>query len=378
MLTDKPYTFDRTVRIIIALGIAVLAIWLLSYLSSVLIPFTSALVLTYMLNPMVKWFEKRIKYRIAAVALTLIIFLGSLCIAIILLVPVIASEVSNMSDMVSDFISTSELTKQISGLPDKVSEIVYSYFSQDEIRDFFSQDNLQKWIQQITERLIPGVWDLVSGTATLVSGLFGITVVLLYLLFMLIDYDELLGRWKELLPLKYKDYVLDFLSEFEGIMNRYFRGQALIALIDGIIFIIGFSIIGLPMGILLGIFIAVLVMVPYLHWLGLVPCLISCAVYSMETGNNIWIMIGLVLLIFFIVQVIQDLILVPNIMGKVTGMNPAMIILSISIWGKLMGFLGLILALPFTYLLLTYYKRYLVKLQMLQKQAIESPKTEKK
>ena len=80
-----------------------------------------------------------------------------------------------------------------------------------------------------------------------------------------------------------------------------------------------------------------------------------------ETGENFWGILLLVGLVYVIVQLIQDLIIVPKIMGHIMGMSPALILLSLSVWGYVFGFIGLIIALPLTTLALSYYKRYIIK-----------------
>jgi predicted PurR-regulated permease PerM len=74
------------------------------------------------------------------------------------------------------------------------------------------------------------------------------------------------------------------------------------------------------------------------------------------------------LIVFAVVQIIQDTILTPKIMGHVTGLNPAIILLSLSIWGSLLGILGMVIALPMTTLLITYYQRYIIKKEVKEKQ----------
>ena len=142
-------------------------------------------------------------------------------------------------------------------------------------------------------------------------------------------------------------------------MNRYFRGQATVASIVGVLFATGFWLIGLPMGIFVGLFIGLLNMVPYLQVVGLIPAFFLALVHALETGTSFWVTVGLTGLVFVAVQAIQDTLLTPKIMGKVTGLNPAMILLSLSIWGKLLGIFGLVIALPMTCLLLAYYRRFL-------------------
>ena len=150
------------------------------------------------------------------------------------------------------------------------------------------------------------------------------------------------------------------LRDLDRNMNAYFRGQALVAGIVGILFAIGFQIIGLPMGIGIGLIIGVLNLVPYMQALGIPPCILLGLIQSAESGRPVWVVMLCIAAVFIIVQTIQDMVLVPKIMGNVTGMGPAWILLSLSIWGSLLGFVGMIIALPLTTLLVSYYKRFVL------------------
>ena len=134
-------------------------------------------------------------------------------------------------------------------------------------------------------------------------------------------------------------------------MNTYFRGQALVALCVGILFSIGFLIIDFPMAIGLGLFIGALNMVPYLQIIGFLPTILLAILKAADTGQNFWIIIASALAVFAVVQIIQD---------TITGLNPAIILLSLSVWGSLMGVLGMIIALPLTTLMLSYYQRFII------------------
>ena len=144
-------------------------------------------------------------------------------------------------------------------------------------------------------------------------------------------------------------------------MNHFFRGQALIALIVGVLFSIGFTIIDLPMAILLGMFIGVLNLVPYLQLISLLPTTLLCMVYAIGGGQEFWPIFLESIAVYCVVQVIQDFFLTPKIMGKAMGLNPAIILLSLSVWGTLLGMVGLIIALPLTTLLLSYYNTYIIR-----------------
>ena len=173
---------------------------------------------------------------------------------------------------------------------------------------------------------------------------------------LLLDY-ETVRAWKNLVPSPHRDSIVGFVDDFESAMSNYFRGQAAVASICGVLFALGFVLVGLPLGILLGLFVGLLNMIPYLQIIGLIPAGLLALMHAVQSGTNIWMVLGLTGLVFVVVQIIQDVILVPRIMGKVTGLNPAMMMLALSIWGKLLGLLGMIIALPLTCLLLVYYRR---------------------
>ena len=189
----------------------------------------------------------------------------------------------------------------------------------------------------------------------------GFLVIVLYVIFLLIDYDNIAKRWRDYLPPEMRDEVSGFVGEFIQATNRYFRSQALVACCIAVLFSIGFSIIGLPLAILMGIFIGLLNMVPYLQILGIIPCLLLAGLKALEQGDSFLGGLGIVILVFGVIQVIQESVLVPRIQGKAMGLSPAIILLSLSVWGKLLGSLGLIMALPLTCLGLTYYRRHLWK-----------------
>ena len=154
------------------------------------------------------------------------------------------------------------------------------------------------------------------------------------------------GSWLELVPPQWRDGVRETLMEFETGMRRYFRGQSLVAAMVGVLFAVGFAIIGLPLGVLLGLFIGLLNLVPYLQILGMIPAFALALLQALERGSGFVETVLPVALVFGIIQAVQDLVLVPRIMGKQMGLSPWVMLLALSIWGQLLGFLGLIIALP--------------------------------
>jgi predicted PurR-regulated permease PerM len=175
------------------------------------------------------------------------------------------------------------------------------------------------------------------------------------------DYEKIFDGWIHLIPVGKRDFANMVANDVKSGMNAYFRGQSLIALLVGILFSIGFLIIDFPMAIGLGLFIGVLNLIPYMQTVGFIPTLILAFVKANDSGQNFWIVLLCALAVFVVVQAIQDLILTPRIMGSAMGLNPAIILLSLSVWGSLLGIIGLIIALPLTTLLISYYRRFVIK-----------------
>lgn len=358
MLFESTFTFDRVVRIAIAAGVIWLLISLIAYLSDVLIPFTVALLLAYLINPLTSWLQRKLpfKHRIFSVLLSLTIILAAVVLFLSILIPMVLSEVTQMQRLLSGLVDADQWQSRLEDyVPEEIRIYVAGLVRFDELVQLLNIENIRLFFQQV----LPGIWGIFSGTISFVFGLAVVIIVLLYLIFILLDFDEISEGWKGLIPDQYRQVVLDVVSDFMKAMRVYFRAQAVIAFIVGLLFALGFWLIGLPMGILLGLFVGLLNMVPYLQVVGLIPVGLFAIAGALGTGESIWVMLVLVLAVFAVVQVIQDAVLVPRIMGSVTGFNPAVILLSLSIWGKLLGVLGLLIALPVTFLAHSYYKRFL-------------------
>ncbi len=346
----RPYTFDRVVRIIIAIAGVAVAIWLIRLLSGVLLPFLVAWLIAYLLEPFVLYNKRllRIKRRTIPVFVTLFELCLLLCAVGVFLIPTVVDEARLVGHMISEYASGSG---SIPLIPESVHEFLRNSI------DF------ERISAELTRQDMKAAFDALGGVLSngidLVMSVFGWFIVLLYVVFIMLDYDHLIVGFRKLVPQKYQAPVFAIGNDIKDGMNHYFRGQALVALLVGVLFSIGFLIIDMPLAIVLGMFIGLLNLVPYLQLISLLPTTLLCLVYAANSDVNFWYIWWLCMLVYAVVQCIQDLYLVPKIMGKAMGLNPAIILLSLSIWGTLLGFVGLIIALPLTTLLLSYYNKYL-------------------
>lgn len=350
-------TFDRDtiIRGIISLAVFVALFLLIKRLSGVLLPFLVSFVIAYMLAPIVDFFQHkcRLKNRIVSVIVTLTLAIGLVVGAVAALTPAINREMTTLSESAKEFAMNFNANKY---LPDQLSEELTDFVSNMDFNAILSNPDIQQTIKNLVPKL--GSW-ISSGLSTL-AGLAVVFVCLLYIIFLLIDYEKISKNWANYVPERYRHNIQTLMSDLDKHMNGYFRGQALIAFIVGILFAIGFQIIGLPMGIAMGLIIGVFNLIPYMQALGIPPCILLGLIQSAETGRPVWVIALCITAVFVIVQSIQDLVLTPKIMGNVTGMGPAMILLCLSIWGSLLGIVGMIIALPITTLLISYYKRFVL------------------
>lgn len=352
----QPYTFDRVVRILFSVCALLATLYLLTILKGVLLPFLVACLIAYMLEPIVKWNQKwmHTNNRFVPVMTTLIetcIVIGGFCA---IFFPYLISECAHMTEMVKTY-----ATKQID-IP-FISESIHQF-----IRDNIDFNQLSKLLSQeqwekLIKTSISSSWSFLSSSLAFLFGVISWLVVILYVIFIMLDYEKLTLSFRQLVPHSHRRRVFRIFDDIKNAMNRYFRGQFLIAFIVGVLFSIGFVIIGLPMGVVLGLFIGMLNMVPYLQLISLPITALLCLVWTVSTGGDFWLIFWESMAVYVIVQCIQDLILTPKIMGKAMGLNPAIILLSLSIWGSLLGFMGLIIALPLTTLVLSYYNLYVIQ-----------------
>lgn len=352
----KKITFDSFIRGVIGCLLVVGALLLVQRLSDALLPFFIAWIIAYLIYPLVKLFQYklRLKSRVIAIFCALLTITGISVGIFYLIVPPMIAEFGKVNDLLVTFLSDGSAPHN--NIPDTLLQFIEKHLDVEVINKLLSEKNLFSAL----ESTVPQIWELLSQSVSILFNILASFIILLYLVFILLDYESISEGWIQLLPAKYRSFTSTLVYDMQEGMNKYFRGQALVALCVGILFSIGFLIIDFPLAIGLGLFIGLLNMVPYLQVIGLLPTTILAILKAADTGESFWIILLGALAVFTVVQIIQDTLIVPKIMGKITGLNPAIILLSLSIWGSLMGMLGMIIALPLTTLMLSYYQRFII------------------
>lgn len=351
---QKEITFDKFIRWTGIILLIVFVLYALNYLSAVLIPFFVAWVFAYLLYPVVKIIENKLHVRIRALSiiLTFIVVIAVLTLLVYLLIPPMIEQFGKLYDILSRWLHHTTHTNNITAwISDRFLE------NQETIQNFLKSRDFTDAIKTAA----PKLFNFVSQTASIVLSIVASMITLLYTFFILLDYEYLTTNWIRIFPKKNRPFWRVLAKDVERELNNYIRGQGTVAFCMGVMFCVGFTIMDFPMAISLGIIIGILDLVPYLHTFALIPTAFLAMLKAADTGQNFWLIFGMAVGLFAVVQVITDMVVTPKIMGKAMGLNPAILLLSLSVWGALLGFIGLIVALPLTTLIIAYWKRYITK-----------------
>ena len=348
---SKPFNLDRTVRLLIAVAIVIVAIWLLGVLKNALLPFFLACLISYILEPLVELNQSLLgfKKRVPAVFITLADGLVIAAVLFLIFIPIIIKEVGQMSYLLKTYEAKGQ---DFPFLPENIGLYLEHEVNLKSLLYEFENGRLGGMLNQ-------GANFISTSIATLLHSLEWLITVI-YVIFILLDYQRLGTGSTLLIPKKYRPDVVQVMSDVKYYMNKYFRSQLLIACCAAILYSVGFTIVGLPMAIIMGILVGILYMIPYFQYITIIPVAIICFISSLDGHVNFLALLGKCGLVYVISQCICDYVLTPKIMGKSMGLNPAIILLSLSVWGTLLGILGMIIALPLTTLLLVYYKKLFI------------------
>lgn len=346
-------TFDLVVRWVVGIIIVGIIVWLADILKNVLLPFVVACLIAYMLEPIVEFIQEKfkLKHRIIPVLLTLVSVILIVGLLVYFFMPLISGEIEQLDKLVK---TSDKHPFNLKFLPPEVASYFEKYFNLETLQQYLSDNRFLSVLNQGTS--------VISATIDFLLHTLEWLIAIVYVIFIMLDYNHLMRGFRLAVPPKYRKRAYPVLDDIKNNMSIYFRSQAVIALCAAIFYCIGFSIVGLPLALVMGLMVGILYMIPYFQYVTLIPVAILCYLSSLTGDASFLSMLGKCILVYVISQSICDYILTPKIMGKTLGLNPAIILLSLSIWGSLLGIIGMIIALPVTSLMISYYKRYILKM----------------
>ncbi|MCX6853036.1 MAG: AI-2E family transporter [Verrucomicrobia bacterium] len=381
----------------LAIGLIYLATQVMAFLQPILVPFAVAGVLAYLLEPGVEWLERRGLNRQRSVLLAFAVFtlaMGGLGWWIVVklndtdlhLADRVPVYFEKAQKAVIDFSAKIEKDYDIKLLPRTDSTVTPAPTSEaapagqgttpavkegNEAPDADFQALLRgDWVKTTLPK-VPGiVWTFLRTSVGGFLGVFGFLlsfiIVPLYLYYFLIESANIQERWSDYLPLRasaFKDELVSCLNEINSYLVAFFRGQLFVSVINGIATGIGLMIVGLDFGLLIGLALCLAGIIPYL---GIILCWIPAVIIASVQGGSAWIsadpwwvMPLAVTGVFALVQQVDALFITPRIVGEAVGLHPMTVIVSVFVWGLLLGgLLGAILAVPLTASVKVLFQRY--------------------
>jgi predicted PurR-regulated permease PerM len=380
-----------SLSLLVIAGIVVLALYvttqILAFLQPLILPVAVAGVFAYLLEPVVTWLARRKLPRLLAVVIVFGAFLLGAVLLVVGLVPSIYTESVKFSSALPGYLERGwgafdgfleqnlEKLPQLGGKPSPTPEAVPQPAEPDSsgsqnpnVGLARYQDNpyVQQSLQYLKDQLpslVQRSWAFIQTSLTGVFGafgyMFGLLIVPIYLFFFLKESPRIAESWSNYLPLRrseFKDEVVSVLTEINGYLINFFRGQVVVALINGILLAIGLSILGLQFGFLIGLGFAFFGIMPYA---GYIICYIPAVLIAFAQFND-WVHPLWVTIIFFlIVAQIDGLVTTPRIVGNSVGLHPMTVIVSVFLWTLVLGgLLGAVLAIPLTATLKVLLHRY--------------------
>jgi predicted PurR-regulated permease PerM len=317
------------------LGTFVAVIVFLLVFSSILLPFVAGMVLAYFLDPVADWLERHGLSRLAATIVILFAFLVSFVVALMVIVPILATQFAGFAANLPAYLAT--LQALITEFDPGWLESTIGVDAQS-LREALS--GLISQGAGFLTGLFQSLWT--SGLAIInIGGLLVVTPVVAF--YMLLDWDRMIAKVDSWIPRDHVGTVRRLAKDINTATAGFLRGQGTLCIILGVLYAVGLTIVGLNFGLLIGLFAGLISFIPYIG--SLVGLVLSVGVAFVQFWPD-WTMVAAVAGIFFAGQFIEGNILQPKLVGKSVGLHPVWLMFALFAFGSLFGFVGLLLAVP--------------------------------
>jgi predicted PurR-regulated permease PerM len=317
-----------------AVTAVILAVFLYVF-SDILLPFVAGMVLAYFLDPVADRLQRLGLSRTWATVLILVGFVVVLTIALIIVVPILASQLSDFIGRLPEYLS--RLQTLITSFDPRWLELTFGV-NLDSLRAGLSSLLTESF--GFVSTIAESIWS--SGIALFnIASLFVVTPVVAF--YMLLDWDRMVNKVDSWVPREYVGTVRAIAKDINTATAGFVRGQGTLCLVLGIIYAVGLTLTGLNFGILIGLFAGLISFIPYIG--SLVGLVLSIGVAVVQFWPDYW-MIGAVAVVFFVGQFLEGNVLQPRLVGKSVGLHPVWLMFALFAFGALFGFVGLLIAVP--------------------------------
>ncbi len=347
-----PFRKNKVVNHLILLSVLIFVIWFLNSLSGVLTPLIFAMIFSYALNPLVEKLIQKGLSRTIASLLILLSFFIIVAVLIITLSPIIIQQFSDLIKSLPSAVNSVSEWIQSSVIP-----WLKSLGISETVLDEKLKQELPTRLEQILSNLLNGISSIVSGVGVILTQLVNLILIPFLTFYLLKDYDKLKEIVKKIIPANSKKTVLEYYHKIDRILSSYIRGAIFSAVIHGIGVFIFLSILGVKYAIFLGAISALLNLIPYF---GLLVAITLASITALFSGNP-GMQVPLVIIIYLLQNLLETSYIVPKVVGKQIGLHPAVLIISLFVFAYFFGFVGMLIALPVTGILIMLFEDWLEK-----------------
>ena len=325
-------TFFKVIFIVLALG-------LIYVLRDVIVIIIVSFVLATALNPWVNSLHRRKVPRIVATLFIYLAFFGSFIIVLVLLIPPIASQISDLAQ----------------SFPEYYNRVINDF---QRFQDFSLQqsllDNLSSVFQSLQTNLAQTTAGIFGALSTIFGGVFSLLGVMVITFYMLLEENAIKKFIRSITPAKYQPYVFQLLNRSQDSLRLWLRGQIILSLIIGALAYVGLVVLGVEFALILALWAGVTEFIPYLGpLLGGIPAVFI----ALTTGGFLPALF--VVIWYIIIQQLENNLIVPKVMEKTVGMNPLVVIIVMLTGAKLAGIVGLLLAVPVSLIIKVFMEDFL-------------------
>ncbi len=325
-------------QILFGLVLVVSASYLVAQLKEILIPVVISLLLAYLLDPMIDWFEAKGVSRTLAIVILLLGIMVALAAVVLLLIPLLGSEVASFANRVPQFVA--RIKSQAIPWVEHTLHVTVPRTTT-ELADSLGY-SLQELARQSVKPLRGLAGKAMQGAYYVLMVLGSLLLIPFLTFFFLRDFDKMASTIRGLIPVRHRPWADKTREDIDKTLSGWIRGQLLVMVVLGTLYSIGYSLVGIPLALLIGMLTGLMAFIPYL---GAATGFLLALTMAFLDWNG-WGQVAGVVGTFGTVQVIDALFVTPNILGHETGMSPAVVVLALLVFGKLFGFVGVLLAVP--------------------------------
>ncbi|NLO90266.1 MAG: AI-2E family transporter [Clostridia bacterium] len=321
---------SRVLKFVLAGLIFLLGLYFLFLVRGIFLPFIFAVILAYILNPIVVIIEQYLN--VSRLIAILMIYAAGLILVLLLFfygIPLITQELNTLADMIP------VLMVEIQGYAQKL----YNNFQGIAVSDGIRQV-IDEGIRNVEEIIIRGIRQLINAILSIFSGILSIVLAPIMAFYLLKDWQVLGEKIQLIFPVQIREEVISLWSEIDRVLLGFIKGHLIVAAFVGIMTALGLTLIGMDYVLLLSIIAGIGEIIPYFGpIIGSIPTLILALLKSKLTALY-------VLILIIIIQQIENNVLSPTILGESVGLHPIVVIFALLAGGKIFGLVGMLLAVP--------------------------------